>query len=78
MTKTVAREYGTRGITANSVAPGFIESGEALTSTCPNRFDDGLPASFVWLLVVMHLHAAMLFDRICFKGLRECARCSEL
>ncbi len=25
-TKTVAREYGSRGITANAVAPGFIES----------------------------------------------------
>jgi NAD(P)-dependent dehydrogenase (short-subunit alcohol dehydrogenase family) len=29
MTKTVAREYSGRGITANSIAPGFIESGEA-------------------------------------------------
>ena len=28
MTKTVAREYAGRGITANSIAPGFIASGE--------------------------------------------------
>lgn len=28
LTKTVAREYAGRGIVANSVAPGFIETGE--------------------------------------------------
>jgi hypothetical protein len=28
MTKSVAREYAARGITANSIAPGFIASGE--------------------------------------------------
>ena len=28
LTKTVAREFAGRGITANSICPGFIASGE--------------------------------------------------
>lgn len=34
MTKTVAREFAGRGITCNSVAPGFIASGEAPPACC--------------------------------------------
>ncbi len=35
LTKTIAREYATRGITANAVAPGFIET--AMTQALPEN-----------------------------------------
>ena len=34
LTKTVAREYSGRNITANAVAPGFIASGKLELASC--------------------------------------------
>lgn len=38
-TKSVAREYGSKGITVNAVAPGFIQT--AMTDTLPENVKDG-------------------------------------
>jgi 3-oxoacyl-[acyl-carrier protein] reductase len=35
MTKSIAREVGSRGITANCVAPGFVET--AMTADLPEK-----------------------------------------
>lgn len=36
MTKTIAREYAARGIIANAIAPGFIDTGGgAVHIQCP-------------------------------------------
>lgn len=39
-TKTIAREYGSRGITANAVAPGFIES--EMTAVLPTEVRESM------------------------------------
>lgn len=39
-TKTIAREYGSRGITANAVAPGFIES--EMTAVLPDEIREAM------------------------------------
>ncbi len=43
LTKTIAREYGTRGITANAVAPGFITT--AMTDALPENVKEQMRAS---------------------------------
>ena len=40
MTKSYAQEIATRGITANCVAPGFIET--AMTAELPDTVKDGM------------------------------------
>ena len=40
LTKTIAREYGSRGITANAVAPGFIES--EMTAVLPDEIREAM------------------------------------
>jgi 3-oxoacyl-[acyl-carrier protein] reductase len=40
MTKTLAREYGSRGITVNTVAPGFIETD--MTASLPEAARSGI------------------------------------
>lgn len=40
LTKTVAKEFGKRGITCNAVAPGFIETD--MTAALPSRIKDGV------------------------------------
>jgi len=40
MTKSLAKEVGSRGITVNAVAPGFIET--RLTDVLPQELKDGL------------------------------------
>jgi 3-oxoacyl-[acyl-carrier protein] reductase len=43
MTKTVAREYASRGITCNAVAPGFIASD--MTAAIDSKYEEGILAS---------------------------------
>ncbi len=43
LTKSVARELGSRGITVNAVAPGFIETD--MTATLPEKVREGLLAT---------------------------------
>ena len=40
LTKTIARELGSKGITCNAVAPGFIETD--MTSNLPQEVKDGV------------------------------------
>ncbi len=40
LTKTVAREYASRGITVNGVAPGFIET--AMTDVLPDNIKEDM------------------------------------
>ena len=40
MTKSVAREFGSRGVTCNAVAPGFIQTD--MTESLPNKVKDAM------------------------------------
>jgi 3-oxoacyl-[acyl-carrier protein] reductase len=40
LTKTIARELGSKGVTANVVAPGFIETD--MTANLPQQVKDGV------------------------------------
>lgn len=43
LTKTVAREYSSRGITCNAIAPGFIASD--MTASIDKKYEEGILAS---------------------------------
>ena len=43
LTKTVAREYSSRGITCNAIAPGFIASD--MTAAIDKKYEEGILAS---------------------------------
>jgi NAD(P)-dependent dehydrogenase (short-subunit alcohol dehydrogenase family) len=40
LTKTIAREYAGRGITANAIAPGFIASD--MTAAIDKKYEEGI------------------------------------
>ena len=40
MTKSVAREFGGRGVTCNAVAPGYIQTD--MTGTLPDKVKDAI------------------------------------
>ena len=40
LTKTLAREYASRGVTVNAVAPGFIETD--MTANLPSEAQEGI------------------------------------
>ena len=42
LTKTLAREYASRGVTVNTVAPGFIETD--MTAALPEKAQEGIIA----------------------------------
>ncbi len=43
LTKTIAKEYASRGITANAIAPGFIQT--AMTDALPDKFKEEMKKS---------------------------------
>jgi 3-oxoacyl-[acyl-carrier protein] reductase len=43
LTKSVAKEFGSRGITCNAIAPGFIETD--MTSTLPDEMRDKITST---------------------------------
>jgi 3-oxoacyl-[acyl-carrier protein] reductase len=46
LTKAIAKEYGSKGITCNAIAPGFIESDmtEKLPEALKTRYLESIPA----------------------------------
>ncbi|MFS8030883.1 putative 3-oxoacyl-[acyl-carrier-protein] reductase [Helianthus anomalus] len=74
LTKTVAREYATRGITANAIAPGFISSdmtaklGEDIEKNILKTIPLGEPLFYFYVcerpFMFVYLHL-LLFIRLC-------------